>query len=110
VPLPAGCRHRNARASRNQKHDVLTAQEIAQPVLDDHVVWAARRNHSASRRPPEGVVGYGFFDAAVDASASLSRSCGHDAAQHSGTGKANQYFLRGMNLDHLSPAHSTACP
>jgi len=32
--------------------------------------------------------------------------------QHSGTGKANQYFLRGFNLDHGTDFHSkvVACP
>jgi len=33
------------------------------------------------------------------------------AAQHSGSGKANQYFLRGFNLDMgpISPPMSTMC-
>ena len=50
----------------------------------------------------EGVVGYGDFD-----DRPLSRVGelvevipGLIATQHSGSGKANQYFLRGFNLDH----------
>src|SRR5882757_3113322 len=41
----------------------------------------------------------------------LEAAPGLAVTQHSGEGKANQYFLRGMNLDHgtTSPSGSTAC-
>jgi len=41
----------------------------------------------------------------------LEAAPGLAVTQHSGEGKANQYFLRGMNLDHAptSPSGSTAC-
>lgn len=50
----------------------------------------------------EGVVGYADFeDKPIGRVGELAENVpGLIATQHSGTGKANQYFLRGFNLDH----------
>ncbi len=50
----------------------------------------------------QGVVGYrDFEDRAISRVGELVENVpGVIATQHSGTGKANQYFLRGFNLDH----------
>jgi len=50
----------------------------------------------------EGVVGYADFeDRPIGRVGELAENVpGLIATQHSGTGKANQYFLRGFNLDH----------
>jgi outer membrane receptor protein involved in Fe transport len=50
----------------------------------------------------EGVVGYADFAAKpISRVGELAENVpGLIATQHSGTGKANQYFLRGFNLDH----------
>src|SRR5262245_16720417 len=50
----------------------------------------------------EGVVGYADFeDRPLSRSGELIEVIpGAIATQHSGEGKANQYFLRGFNLDH----------
>jgi outer membrane receptor protein involved in Fe transport len=50
----------------------------------------------------EGVVGYADFeDRPISRVGELAENVpGLVATQHSGTGKANQYFLRGFNLDH----------
>lgn len=49
-----------------------------------------------------GVVGYGDFDLRpiLRTGEMLETIPGLIATQHSGEGKANQYFLRGFNLDH----------
>jgi outer membrane receptor protein involved in Fe transport len=50
----------------------------------------------------QGVVGYADFEARpISRVGELAENVpGLIATQHSGTGKANQYFLRGFNLDH----------
>lgn len=50
----------------------------------------------------EGMVGYADFeDKPISRVGELAENVpGLIATQHSGTGKANQYFLRGFNLDH----------
>jgi len=50
----------------------------------------------------EGVVGYADFEnRPISRAGELAENVpGLVATQHSGTGKANQYFLRGFNLDH----------
>jgi hypothetical protein len=55
-----------------------------------------------ARAASEGVVGYDDYAAPplLRAGELLEAVPGMVATQHSGTGKANQYFLRGFNLDH----------
>lgn len=55
-----------------------------------------------ARSGSQGAVGYrDFEDKPVSRVAELVENVpGMIATQHSGTGKANQYFLRGFNLDH----------
>ena len=50
----------------------------------------------------QGTVGYeNFADRPLSRAGELAENVpGLIATQHSGTGKANQYFLRGFNLDH----------
>ncbi|MAP21858.1 MAG: TonB-dependent receptor, partial [Alteromonadaceae bacterium] len=50
----------------------------------------------------EGVIGYGDIEIRPIARAGeiLEFVPGMVVTQHSGSGKANQYFLRGFNLDH----------
>ena len=64
---------------------------------------AARSNSPARRSPPRRALSAmpTSRPARCSAPANWSRSIpGMVAAQHSGGGKANQYFLRGFNLDH----------
>lgn len=76
----------------------------APPAQDDVItVWGKRQReighaYSAS----EGVVDFGkFVDRPLLRVGELAEVVpGLAATQHSGTGKANQYFLRGFNLDH----------
>ncbi len=73
------------------------------PVEDEIVVFGrAFELIGSARAGSEGVVGYSDFE-----NRPLSRVGelvevipGAVATQHSGSGKANQYFLRGFNLDH----------
>ncbi len=73
------------------------------PEMDEIIVFGRQINLIGSAKAgSEGVVGYGDFD-----DRPLSRVGelvevipGLVATQHSGSGKANQYFLRGFNLDH----------
>lgn len=74
------------------------------PDTDDEIVVFGRAINliGEARAGSEGVVGYSDFE-----NRPLSRVGelvevipGLVATQHSGTGKANQYFLRGFNLDH----------
>ncbi len=66
------------------------------------VYGRAEAQQGVARSASEGLVGYGDFSTRP-----LSRVGelvevvpGMVATQHSGEGKANQYYLRGMNLDH----------
>jgi outer membrane receptor protein involved in Fe transport len=107
----------SARAlAQPEADDVLTAQEIAQPVLDEIiVVWGrATQLLGVAKAASEGVVGYADFSTRplMRVGELVEVVPGMIAAQHSGTGKANQYFLRGMNLDHGSDfsAHFDGMP
>lgn len=83
-------------------HAALAAEE-APPPGDDIVVYGrALPQIGTAISGSQGVVGYQDFE-----NKPLSRVGelvenvpGVIATQHSGTGKANQYFLRGFNLDH----------
>jgi outer membrane receptor for Fe3+-dicitrate len=49
----------------------------------------------------EGVVGYADFEnRPISRVGELENVPGLNATQHSGSGKVNQYFLRGFNLNH----------
>ncbi|MFO7286010.1 MAG: TonB-dependent receptor [Gammaproteobacteria bacterium] len=81
----------------------LHAQENAGPSIEEVVVFGrATRLVGAAGAASEGRVG--GADLAVRpllrVAEVLEAVPGLIAAQHSGTGKANQYFLRGFNLDH----------
>lgn len=73
------------------------------PGVDEVFVWGKREGRiGAAASPSEGVVSYATY-----ANRPLLRPGelaevipGLAATQHSGSGKANQYFLRGFNLDH----------
>lgn len=76
----------------------------AHPQTSDEIVVYGRQINliGSAKAGSEGVVGYADFD-----DRPLSRVGelvevipGVVATQHSGSGKANQYFLRGFNLDH----------
>src|SRR5690606_20220570 len=81
----------------------LHAQPNAGPQIEEVVVFGrATRLVGAAGAASEGRVG--GADLAVRpllrVAEVLEAVPGLIAAQHSGTGKANQYFLRGFNLDH----------
>ncbi|MGI9251215.1 MAG: TonB-dependent receptor [Pseudohongiellaceae bacterium] len=73
--------------------------------IEEIIVWGrSLKMLGRAQAASEGVVGYGDFSVRP-----LSRVGelvevvpGMMATQHSGPGKANQYFLRGINLDHGS--------
>lgn len=75
----------------------------AAPELDEVFVWGKREGRiGQATSASEGVVSYGAY-----ANRPLLRPGelaevipGLAATQHSGSGKANQFFLRGFNLDH----------
>lgn len=74
------------------------------PVDGDVItVWGARQKQiGEAEAASEGVVDFGkFVDRPLLRVGELAEVVpGLAATQHSGTGKANQYFLRGFNLDH----------
>jgi outer membrane receptor protein involved in Fe transport len=75
------------------------------PVIEEILIWGrATQLIGTADSASQGVVGYDDFSTRP-----LSRVAelvevipGMIATQHSGPGKANQYFLRGINLDHGS--------
>jgi hypothetical protein len=80
-----------------------TPAPVSETESDTVTVWGQRQRqlgvaHSAS----EGTVDFGkFVDRPLLRVGELAEVVpGLAATQHSGTGKANQYFLRGFNLDH----------
>ena len=73
------------------------------PKSDDIVVYGrALAQIGTATSGSQGVVGYkDFEDKPLSRVGELVENVpGVIATQHSGTGKANQYFLRGFNLDH----------
>lgn len=75
----------------------------AQDGLEEVIVWGrAESQTGTARSASEGVVGYADFSTRPLARVGelVEVVPGMVATQHSGEGKANQYFLRGMNLDH----------
>ena len=72
-------------------------------VLEEVVVWGRNESQQGSAlSSSEGLVGYSDFSTRpLQRVGELVEVVpGMVATQHSGEGKANQYFLRGMNLDH----------
>lgn len=88
----------------------LSAQEPArdEPVIalagDEQVyVWGLRENAiGEARSSSEGVVNFALFEdrPLLRPGELVEVVPGLAATQHSGSGKANQYFMRGFNLDH----------
>lgn len=92
------------------------AQTVAEPVLDPTppeseqpenpeqiiVYGRALKEIGVARSGSQGTVGYADFDAIPISRVGelLENVPGLIATQHSGSGKANQFFLRGFNLDH----------
>lgn len=79
------------------------AQEVAQEGREDIIVYGrAIEQIGIASSASEGVVGYkDFEERPLSRVGELAENVpGLIATQHSGTGKANQYFLRGFNLDH----------
>ena len=74
------------------------------PVKTDEIVVYGRQTNliGAAKAGSEGVVGYADFkNRPISRVGELVEVIpGVVATQHSGSGKANQYFLRGFNLDH----------
>lgn len=79
-------------------------QEPTAAAREDTVyVWGrATRLTGEAQAASEGVVGYADFETRplLRAGELVEVIPGMAATQHSGGGKANQYFLRGFNLDH----------
>jgi outer membrane receptor protein involved in Fe transport len=79
------------------------AHEDHAPYLEEIVVYGrAKQVIGEAQSASEGVVGYDDIQLLpLLRVGELAESVpGMVATQHSGTGKANQYFLRGFNLDH----------
>ncbi len=83
---------------------VATTEKIDEPSEEPEIVVYGRALAQIGKATSgsEGVVGYkDFADKPLSRVGELVENVpGVIATQHSGTGKANQYFLRGFNLDH----------
>jgi len=83
---------------------VLSNRVIADGTGLEHFVVYGKQSHliGDSLSASEGVVGYGDIEQRpmLRAGEVLEFVPGMVVTQHSGSGKANQYFLRGFNLDH----------
>lgn len=80
-----------------------TEREGADGLVEEVVVWGrAETQKGVATSASEGLVGYADFSTRpLQRVGELVEVVpGMVATQHSGEGKANQYFLRGMNLDH----------
>jgi len=79
------------------------AHEELQSAVDEIIIYGrALDKIGDAKTASEGTVGYSDFeDRPLSRSGELVEVIpGAVATQHSGEGKANQYFLRGFNLDH----------
>lgn len=75
------------------------------PLMEEIIVWGrALELLGMADSASQGVVGYADFSTRpmLRVGELVEVVPGMIATQHSGPGKANQYFLRGMNLDHGS--------
>ena len=72
--------------------------------IDEEIIVYGRAQHhiGTAATASEGVVGYADYHLPplLRVGELVEAVPGMVATQHSGTGKANQYFLRGFNLDH----------
>lgn len=75
-----------------------------QPHIHEEIIVYGRAEHriGAATSASEGMVGYADYHVPplLRVGELVEAVPGMIATQHSGTGKANQYFLRGFNLDH----------
>ncbi len=80
-----------------------SAHEGQSELIDELIVYArAQSVVGVAQSASEGVVGYDDIKlpSLMRVGELVEAVPGMIATQHSGTGKANQYFLRGFNLDH----------
>ena len=83
----------------------IFAQEQGEPEIEEIHVWGrSLQLLGIANSASQGVVGYDDFSTRPIARVAelVEVIPGMIATQHSGPGKANQYFLRGFNLDHGS--------
>lgn len=79
------------------------AHAPAERLVEEVIVYGrAEERIGAAATASEGMVGYADFHLPpmLRVGELVEAMPGMVATQHSGTGKANQYFLRGFNLDH----------
>jgi hypothetical protein len=109
LPLLAACLLPSAAAAAETGQGADPKQQQTATSVDDEpqpevvTVWGAReRQVGRALTSSEGSVDFGrFVDRPLLRVGELAEVVpGLAATQHSGTGKANQYFLRGFNLDH----------
>jgi hypothetical protein len=84
-------------------HDSAASEEPADAGLEELVVYGrALSQIGTAQSASEGVVGYDdiALPPLMRTGELVEAIPGMVATQHSGTGKANQYFIRGFNLDH----------
>jgi len=81
----------------------LTTQAQTNDTLEEVIVWGRGISQlGKAGSASQGLVGYADFSTRpmLRVGELVEVMPGMVATQHSGSGKANQYFLRGMNLDH----------
>ena len=86
-------------AEQSGDEDVLTHADL----MEEIIVWGrSQAQKGKARSASEGLVGYADFSTRpLQRVGELAEVMpGMVVTQHSGEGKANQYYLRGMNLDH----------
>jgi len=86
-------------AEQNGDEDVFTHADL----MEEIIVWGrSQAQKGKARSASEGLVGYADFSTRpLQRVGELAEVMpGMVVTQHSGEGKANQYYLRGMNLDH----------
>ena len=77
--------------------------DLGNQVIEEIFVYGRAEHHiGTAATASEGLVGYADFQLPplLRVGELVEAMPGMVATQHSGTGKANQYFLRGFNLDH----------
>ena len=82
---------------------VASADQAEPPAVDEVIVYGrALQQIGSASTASEGLVGYDDLELPplLRVGELVEAVPGMVATQHSGTGKANQYFLRGFNLDH----------
>jgi outer membrane cobalamin receptor len=92
-----------AQDAAGQRAPVQTTQLAQNDQTETIVIFGRAINLTGeAESASEGIVGYGDFSTRplLRAAELVEVMPGMIATQHSGGGKANQYFLRGFNLDH----------